>query len=899
MNSPIQSQRTVSHGQRASSDNLIQPDAHQQPSEIHRQSNSSARSDGGALAGARQVRAPVLQPSPIPAQNAAPTVESVERRDQGVLTEWGLLGFAGAPKERRSFLGLFRFGGQRSQEYRQVLRSVTAFSELAHDDTQALTEASVDAAIAQLDQVSANARAYVEGRRVLTRKSQMRELITDAEQEKAALEQLKSAIEQGQGLPPNISLRELLPYLRRGVTPEAAIRCYRDGTKPSDVLRLASDNVQSATVNVQFIEVASWLLARSQVDVSWSIQDELLNTATMLVDCGLTRADLDALDQVLGRPTNLEQVDQRIDTLDLLFGRVLDDQSKLPQGSIARLLNAIQKGGLSLLRSGNADDVEDILEELLPLMPEHPDLPAYIESGLQAGLLLQDTIDWAQQPQSLAQPTLQGALSLQCGRVGAFGAAEGASPVRWQAIAQRLQTDDAYRIRVCVLTLGLSPGLQQPRPLAQALLFAEHGYSDEQIRVWLATGTRVSDVLLPTPLQADQVQGAARTLGAGAFNTVLALRYGDDAASAREYAFKPLKAGDKTGYSHKKAGVKADDPQVLARNMASVELARRLGMASLIPESRPGFYRDDQGVLQMGVVMDLAVSTLADKKTLLREKDISDSGQQAALYLQATAQLATVKAVMSPAVQSQLEKKEKAAFQELRNVYPNLTSPSDLQIREVNGVRRLFATVSQEVIPDPAEADPALQEALMSLQLLDYLLLQVDRHLNNFMIQRDATGATLGVVGFDNDQCLGTLASPDHLLALAPRLADGKRGPAHFLGRPPVLSEQQIQVLQNFDAQGYRQWLEAAGFSPEVIAAFDDRLQRLLTEAQAAAQLGVPGLPAGHLRKVAAFDDASREWLLGAGRTLVQPGWRCDNSLWRSNRRPAAKKRPMAEYLNL
>jgi hypothetical protein len=48
-------------------------------------------------------------------------------------------------------------------------------------------------------------------------------------------------------------------------------------------------------------------------------------------------------------------------------------------------------------------------------------------------------------------------------------------------------------------------------------------------------------------------------------------------------------------------------------------------------------------------------------------------------------------------------------------------------------------------------------------------------------------------------------------------------------------------VLQNFDAQGYRQWLEAAGFSPAVIAAFDDRLQRLLTEAQAAAQLGVPG----------------------------------------------------------
>jgi hypothetical protein len=899
MNSPIQSQRTVSHGQRASSDNLLQPDAHQQSCAVHGQGHSSAPSDSGVLAGVRQVRAPVLQPNPIPAQNAAPTIASVRRRDQGVLTERGLLRLAGAPKERRSFLGLFRFGGQRSQEYRQVLRSVAAYSAVAYDDTQALTDASVDAAIAQLDQVSASAGAYVEGRRVLTRKSQMRELIADVAHEKAALEQLKSAIEQGQGLPPNVSLRELLPYLRRGVTPEVAIRCCRDGANPVDVIRLASDDSHSASVKMQFIEVASWLLARSQANIDWSSHGQLLSIANMLVDYGLTRADLDALDQVLGRPTNLQQVNERIDALDRLFGRVLDGQSQLPQGSIARLFNAIQQGEPSLLRSVDEAAVVAMLEDLLPVMLQHPNLPAYIESGLQAGLLLQEAVNWAQQPQSPAQPTFQGALSLQCARVGAFGTAQGASPERWQAFAQRLQTDGAFQRRVRDLTLGLSPGLQQPLPLAQAVLFAAHAYSAEQIRVWLQTRTRVSDVLLSTPLQADQVQGPARTLGAGAFNTVLALRYGDDAASAREYAFKPLKLGDKTGYSLMRAGVKVDDPQVLARNMASVELARRLGMASLIPESRPGFYRDDQGVLRMGVVMDLAVSTLADKKTLLREEDISDASKEAGLYLHATAQLATVNAVMSPAVQFQLKKKKEAAFEKLRGYYPNLTSPSDLQIREVNGVRRLFATVSQEVIPDPAQADPALQEALMGLQLLDYLLLQVDRHLNNFMIQRDATGATLGVVGFDNDQCLGTLAHSNDLLGIAPRRADGGKGNGHFLGRPPVLSEQQIQVLQNFDAQGYRQWLEAAGFSPEVIAAFDDRLQRLLTEAQAAAQLGVPGLPAGHLRKVAAFDDASREWLLGTGRTLAQPGWQFDNSLWRSNRRPAAKKRPMAEYLNL
>jgi hypothetical protein len=640
------------------------------------------------------------------------------------------------------------------------------------------------------------------------------------------------------------------------------------------------------------------MLARSHEHLNWHDDGALLKIASVLVDFGVSRGDLDALDRVLGQPSNLDEVTERIDLVEHVLGALPDDDS-VPPGAIAQLLGVIQSAAPSLLQSVDAAAVQALLTGLLPVMLEHPDLPAYIESGLSVGMSLQNAIDWARQPQGQTPPNLQGALAYQRARVAAFGTADGASRARWQALGLRLQTDDAFRSRVRDLTLGLSPGLQRSLPLAQAVLFAEHAYSNDQIRVWLDSGTGVSDVLLTAPLQADQVQGPTRKLGSGAFNTVLAVRYGDDAASAREYAFKPLQASDKTGISLRCAGVRKGDPQVLARNMASAELARRLGMAGLIPDSRPGFYRNSQGELQLGVVMGLANSELADKKTRLREEDISDSSDAAGVYLQATAQLGGAHAMMYPGFEFKRIRQKQAAFDELRKRYPNLTQESDLQIREVNGARRLFATVSRYLVPDPAQADPALQEAVMGLQLLDYLLLQVDRHLSNFMIQRDATGATRGVVGFDNDQCLGTAAHPNQLLGLAPRLANGKMGPAHFLGRPPLLSEQQIQALQNFDAQDYRLWLEIAGFSPAVIAAFDYRLSTLRSEAQAAAALGAPAARADGLRKVTAFDEASRDWLLGHGRSLAQPGWLYDNPLWRLKRTTAFEKRAMVDYLRL
>lgn len=51
--------------------------------------------------------------------------------------------------------------------------------------------------------------------------------------------------------------------------------------------------------------------------------------------------------------------------------------------------------------------------------------------------------------------------------------------------------------------------------------------------------------------------------------------------------------------------------------------------------------------------------------------------------------------------------------------------------------------------------DPAFQQAMSRLQLIDTLAMQVDRHVGNFFIHRDEFGNLLSVTGIDNDMAFG------------------------------------------------------------------------------------------------------------------------------------------------
>ena len=55
--------------------------------------------------------------------------------------------------------------------------------------------------------------------------------------------------------------------------------------------------------------------------------------------------------------------------------------------------------------------------------------------------------------------------------------------------------------------------------------------------------------------------------------------------------------------------------------------------------------------------------------------------------------------------------------------------------------------------------DPKLQKDLTSLQVLDVLCGQQDRHVGNYFINQDANGNTTGVMGIDNDFSFGRFAA--------------------------------------------------------------------------------------------------------------------------------------------
>lgn len=52
--------------------------------------------------------------------------------------------------------------------------------------------------------------------------------------------------------------------------------------------------------------------------------------------------------------------------------------------------------------------------------------------------------------------------------------------------------------------------------------------------------------------------------------------------------------------------------------------------------------------------------------------------------------------------------------------------------------------------------DPALMSKLNSLQMIDFIAGQVDRHQGNYMIQVDGGGNVIGLTGIDNDMSFGT-----------------------------------------------------------------------------------------------------------------------------------------------
>ena len=97
--------------------------------------------------------------------------------------------------------------------------------------------------------------------------------------------------------------------------------------------------------------------------------------------------------------------------------------------------------------------------------------------------------------------------------------------------------------------------------------------------------------------------------------------------------------------------------------------------------------------------------------------------------------------------------------------------------------------------------DPILQRSLNRLQLLDAICGQVDRHMGNLFIDKDATGKVTSVKGIDNDMAFGSKLEGDSwgLRASAnKKVSDDLIGEERaWKGLPPIADEQIANAILN------------------------------------------------------------------------------------------------------
>lgn len=166
-------------------------------------------------------------------------------------------------------------------------------------------------------------------------------------------------------------------------------------------------------------------------------------------------------------------------------------------------------------------------------------------------------------------------------------------------------------------------------------------------------------------------------------------------------------------------GIDYRKPLLANRNMASVAMDKELGLG-LLPETR--FASKDN---EVGVVMTLAKGTQPGKTCLL------PTTKQEAAEIQAWEQQLQAGTRGPDEFQQRMESKGFAIGKD--------------------GLWCKKSTVATEM----NTKDPKLLQLLSNLEWLDKLTGQVDRHMNNYLVETDDDGNVIGLVGIDNDFAFG------------------------------------------------------------------------------------------------------------------------------------------------
>jgi hypothetical protein len=129
-------------------------------------------------------------------------------------------------------------------------------------------------------------------------------------------------------------------------------------------------------------------------------------------------------------------------------------------------------------------------------------------------------------------------------------------------------------------------------------------------RLYQALNLKVTDDTKPA-FTNDNLLGKPTKLGAGAFNTVFAVKLEKPDGSKFDGVFKPLGTEEK-GWVAAATGIPKHDPQIAMRNIATLSYAQKLGI-DVIPETRVAVLGTDLDGPKLGLVMARASGKEAAK----------------------------------------------------------------------------------------------------------------------------------------------------------------------------------------------------------------------------------------------------------------------------------------------
>jgi hypothetical protein len=203
--------------------------------------------------------------------------------------------------------------------------------------------------------------------------------------------------------------------------------------------------------------------------------------------------------------------------------------------------------------------------------------------------------------------------------------------------------------------------------------------------------------------------------GQGAMNSVAQVDYQDEKGELFKGVFKsePDKLGANDG-GMTALGTNENSPNLSMRSVAASKLNELLGM-KVIPKTELAFHEQ----MGFGQVMALAGGKSPKTKTSIEIEDADP------------AKIARIEQVLKEeekqfGAQSTLVTKQSATGEVKHFLEENITFQTDWD-------------------------NPILKRELASLQLMDGLIGNVDRHCENYFIQVDAFGNPIGVLGIDND----------------------------------------------------------------------------------------------------------------------------------------------------